>query len=178
MLKPNLSVISGSPRQWRRSLVAGTGVAVTIACATAVDAAEVKVSVMTQNVYQGTNFDELAAATTPLEFAQAVTTTYNNVLATQPAERAAAVATEIAREKPDLVGLQEVATLLTGNRPATAVQFDYLQLLQADLNALGQSYSVIARRPELDAEAPSTLGFDVRLMKGTCCWRDRATTRR
>jgi hypothetical protein len=139
MLKLNLSIINGSPREWRRSLVAGAAVAATIACATTVSAADVTVRVMTQNVYQGTNFDEVFAATSIPEFLAAVTTTYNNVLATQPAERAAAVASEIAREQPNLVGLQEVASLLTGSTPgmpATTVQFDYLQLLQADLTAL------------------------------------------
>ena len=120
---------------------------------------------MTQNVYQGTNFDEVFAAKTPTEFVAAVTTTYNNILATDPAGRAAAVANEIARERPDLVSLQEVSTLLTGT-PATTVQFDYLPSLQKDLKALGQNYSVVTTLSELDAEAPSTLGFDVRLVRG------------
>src|ERR1700760_4149340 len=58
-------------------------------------AEDAAVRVMTQNVYQGTNFDEVLAATTFPEFLAAVTTTYNNVMATQPAERAQAVANEI-----------------------------------------------------------------------------------
>ena len=66
---------------------------------------------MTQNTYEGTNFDELFAAKSPGEFVAAVTTTYENILATNPAERAAAVAGEIAREGPDLVALQEAAIL-------------------------------------------------------------------
>jgi endonuclease/exonuclease/phosphatase family metal-dependent hydrolase len=169
MIKLNLSIIDRSHRESRRSLVVGAAIAATIGCATTVSASDLTLRVMTQNVYQGTNFDEVLAATTPLEFAQAVTTTYNNILATQPAERAAAVASEIARERPDLVGLQEVATLLTGNAPgapATTVQFDYLKLLQADLTARGQHYSVVATLPEFTAEAPSTLGFDVRVDRG------------
>jgi endonuclease/exonuclease/phosphatase family metal-dependent hydrolase len=166
MLKPNLFFINRSPRVWCRSFVAGAAVAATVACATTAKAADSTVRIMTQNVYQGTNFDELAGATSPDEFVAAITATYNDVLATQPAERAAAVASEIAREKPDLVSLQEVATLLTGNGPATTVKFDYLQLLQADLGALGQNYSVIAKLPEFDATAPSSLGFSVRLVRG------------
>ena len=120
---------------------------------------------MTQNVYQGTNFDELFAAQTPAEFVAAVTTTYNNILATDPAARAQAVANEIATEQPDVVSLQEVSTLLTGT-PATTVQVDYLSSLQSDLKALGQNYAVVATLPELNAEAPSTLGYDVRLVTG------------
>ena len=66
---------------------------------------------MTQNIYQGTSFTELITATTPPAFLAAVTTTRQNILATKPAERAAAIAREIARERPDLVALQEAAIL-------------------------------------------------------------------
>lgn len=166
MLKPNPRISNRNSWQWRNVFVAVAAGMAGAACVPAARAADLTVRIMTQNVYQGTNFDEVRAATSPGEFAAAVTTTYNNILATQPAERAEALAREIAREQPDLVSLQEVATLLTGSRPATAVRFNYLQLLQADLQALGQDYSVIATHPELDAEAPSTLGFDVRLMTG------------
>jgi endonuclease/exonuclease/phosphatase family metal-dependent hydrolase len=140
--------------------------ALTLTWALPAKAGDVPIRIMTQNVYQGTNFDEVFAAKTVPEFLAAVTTTYNNILATDPAGRAAALANEIAGEQPDLVSLQEVSTLLTGNRPATTVQFDYLPSLQKDLKALGQNYSVVATLSELDAEAPSTLGFDVRLVRG------------
>jgi endonuclease/exonuclease/phosphatase family metal-dependent hydrolase len=56
-------------------------------------------------------------------------------------------------------------TLLTGN-PATTVQFDYLPSLQKDLKALGQNYSIVTTLSELNAVAPSTLGFGVRLVRG------------
>lgn len=59
---------------------------------------DVAIRIMTQNVYQGTNFDEVFAAQTPAEFVAAVTLTYNNILATDPAERAAALANEIASQ--------------------------------------------------------------------------------
>ncbi len=137
-----------------------------IASATANDAT---VRIMTQNVYQGTNFDEIFAAATPTEFVEAVSTTYNNILATEPAERAEALAQEIVRESPDIVSLQEVASLLTGPLgpgPASTVQFNYLQLLTNDLTALGSHYVVAATLPELDAQAPSTLGFNVRIERG------------
>ena len=144
-----------------RALIAGrlrTAVILALALAWALpaQAGDAAVRVMTQNVYQGTNFDEVLAATTPAEFFAAVTTTYNNIMATQPAERAAAVANEIAREAPDIVSLQEVATLTT---VPTKPGFDYLSLLQADLAKLGQSYSVVATLPEFHATAPSDAGF-------------------
>jgi endonuclease/exonuclease/phosphatase family metal-dependent hydrolase len=164
--KAQPNIVKAAPNRVLGSIVVS---ALTLAGAVSAKADDVPIRIMTQNVYQGTNFDEVLAATSVPEFLAAVTTTYNNVLATQPAERAAAVANEIAREQPDLVGLQEVASLLTGSTPgapATTVQFDYLQLLQADLTALGQSYTVVAKLPELDAAAPSSLGFTVRLVRG------------
>jgi hypothetical protein len=99
------------------------------------DQGEATVRVMTQNLFMGTDFPELVAARTPEEFFQAVTTTYNNVLATKPAERMAAIAREIARLQPDLVGLQEAAILRTGRAPpATNVEFDMLQILLGELD--------------------------------------------
>jgi endonuclease/exonuclease/phosphatase family metal-dependent hydrolase len=164
--KAQPNIVKAAPNRVLGSIVVS---ALTLAGAVSAKADDVPIRIMTQNVYQGTNFDEVLAATSVPEFLAAVTTTYNNVLATQPAERAAAVANEIAREQPDLVGLQEVASLLTGSTPsapATTVQFDYLQLQQADLTALGQSYTVVAKLPELDVTAPSSLGFTVRMVRG------------
>jgi endonuclease/exonuclease/phosphatase family metal-dependent hydrolase len=124
---------------------------------------EATLRVMTQNLFMGTDFPELVAARTPEEFIQAVTTTYQNVLATRPAERMAAIAREIAKLKPDLVGLQEAAILRTGSAPpATHVEFDMLQILLDELDKLRQHYIAVAILSGLDAEAPSTLGFDVR----------------
>lgn len=119
--------------------------------------------VMTQNLFMGTDFPELIAAQTPEQFVQAVTTTYNNVLATQPDERMVAIASEIANLKPDLVGLQEAAILRTGTSPATDVQFDMLQILLNELDHLKQPYTPVAILSGLDAEATSTLDIgDVR----------------
>ena len=151
--------------------------ALNIASGLSAKADDVAIRIMTQNVYQGTNFDELFAAQTPAEFVAAVTTTYNNILATDPAARAQAVANEIATEQPDVVSLQEISTLLTGT-PATTVQVDYLSSLQSDLKALGQNYAVVATLPELNAEAPSTLGYDVRLVTGDAILCASLTTRR
>jgi endonuclease/exonuclease/phosphatase family metal-dependent hydrolase len=121
------------------------------------------IRVMTYNVDEGTDFQELAAAHSPAEFIAAVGTTYMNILATKPAERAAAMAREIAREHPDLVGLQEASILRTVSGSVTTVQSNLLQLLLGELAKLGQQYDVVAIVPGLDATAPSPLGFAVRL---------------
>ena len=122
------------------------------------------VRIMSQNMDEGTAFQELVLARTPQEFVAAVTLTYEKILATRPAERAVAMAREIAKQRPDLVGLQEASIVRTGAvAPATSVESDLLQSLLDALKQLGENYEVVAIVPGLDAEAPSTLGFDVRL---------------
>jgi endonuclease/exonuclease/phosphatase family metal-dependent hydrolase len=122
------------------------------------------VRVMTQNMDEGTDFVELSMAHTPAQFVAAVTLTYNNILATKPTERAVAMAREIARRRPHLVAVQEASVLRTGTGgPATTVKSDLLQSLVEALVGLGQPYRVVAIVPDFDAQAPSTLGFDVRL---------------
>jgi hypothetical protein len=121
------------------------------------------IRVMTYNVDEGTDFQELAAAHSPGEFIAAVGTTYMNIQATKPAERAAAMAREIATEHPDIVGLQEASILRTVSGSVTTVRSNLLQLLLSELTKLGQQYDVVAIVPGLDATAPSLLGFAVRL---------------
>jgi endonuclease/exonuclease/phosphatase family metal-dependent hydrolase len=132
------------------------------------------VRIMTQNLYQGTNFTEVLSATTLPAFLGAVTLTYQNILATQPAVRAAAVAREIARERPDLVALQEVGLVRSGLVPITnpptpvsTVDIDQLASLLTELDQLGHQYEVVAIVPNLDAQAPSSLGKSIRVTTRT-----------
>jgi endonuclease/exonuclease/phosphatase family metal-dependent hydrolase len=122
------------------------------------------VRIMTHNVYEGTDYAALSAATNVDAFLAAVSATFQGIAATKPAERAAAIAKEIARHKPDLVGLQEVSIVRTGTTPpATTVVSDLLELIVGELGNLHQRYKVVAVVTGLDAEALSTLGFNVRL---------------
>jgi endonuclease/exonuclease/phosphatase family metal-dependent hydrolase len=122
------------------------------------------VRLVTQNMYVGSSFAPLIVAQTPQQVLAAVATIYNNILASKPAERAAAMAREIARHRPDLVALQEAAILRTGNGgPSTTVRSDLLQSLLDELAGLGLRYVAVAIVPGLDAQAPSALGFNVRL---------------
>jgi endonuclease/exonuclease/phosphatase family metal-dependent hydrolase len=122
------------------------------------------ISVMTQNVSMGTDFQEVVAARTFDELLQGVTTVYQNVLARKPAERMAAIAREIAKRKPDLVGLQEIAIMRTQRPPAAPiVEVDLLQMVLDELGRLGERYSAVAVVTGLDAAAPSSLGLVVRM---------------
>ena len=63
------------------------------------------IRLVTQNMYVGTSFAPLSAAQTPGQLLAAVALIYNNIVASKPAERAAAMAREIAQHRPDLVAL-------------------------------------------------------------------------
>ena len=122
------------------------------------------IRLVTQNMYVGTSFAALSTAQDQAQLLAAVALIYNNIIASKPAERAAAMAREIAGKRPDLVALQEVTILRTGTSgPATTVRSDFLQLLLDELAGLGHRYSAVAILPELDAQAPSLLGFNVRV---------------
>jgi endonuclease/exonuclease/phosphatase family metal-dependent hydrolase len=127
-------------------------------------AADPTIRIMTQNLYHGSEFDELVAARTPEEFVAAVTRAYQKILANKPSERMAAIAQEIVRFNADIVGLQEASILRTGKvSPATEVKFDLVQLLIAELAKLGQDYTIVGILPGGDSEAPTALGFLARL---------------
>jgi hypothetical protein len=114
------------------------------------------VTVMTQNLYQGTEFANFAAlqgSTPTLEEALAATTAdYATYLATRFKVRAELIAAEITQNKPALVGLQEVATWHIGGFDPThpfalppAVNEDFTQELIAALAADGMKYTPVSR---------------------------------
>ena len=77
-----------------------------LAAGVAAGAEDGDIRIVTQNMYVGSSFDALSAAQTPQQFVAAVAAFYTKVLATRPAERAAAMALEIAQNRADLVALQ------------------------------------------------------------------------
>jgi endonuclease/exonuclease/phosphatase family metal-dependent hydrolase len=129
-----------------------------------------ELSVMTRNLYLGTDFTEIFAAQTPEELVAEVAEAYSEVQASLPAERIKGIADEIQAEAPALVGLQEVALWRIGApfdpAPATTVTYDFLQLLLNELAARGLHYAPVAVQTNFDAEVPAvfsqTMAFDVR----------------
>lgn len=134
------------------------------------------VTVMTRNMYFGADLTPALVATNQFDFLVAVTGIFATVNASDVANRVDRMAREIARTKPDLIGLQEVATWRTQFPPdfsptpnATTVVYDFLQLLLADLAARGEHYVVVARHVTNDLEAPAFFpGF-------VCCFEVRFT---
>lgn len=101
-------------------------------------------NVMTQNLYLGSSLGPaLAAGENPVAFVEAVAQIYATVQYTDFPARAEAVADEIEEKGPDLVGLQEVTKWTTeGLSPPPG--YDFLAILQSDLEARGLHYSVAA----------------------------------
>lgn len=116
------------------------------------------ISVMTRNMYVGTDLAPLLAAQTPAQFVGAAATGYNQVLASNPHQRAAAVAKEILLTQPDVVSLQEVYQWRTGplqnSAPASTTTVDQLASLQSALSALHLRYTPAIVQINSDLEAP------------------------
>jgi endonuclease/exonuclease/phosphatase family metal-dependent hydrolase len=98
-------------------------------------------TVMTQNLYLGSSLGLALGAKTPEEFVAAVARIYATVQYTNFPQRAEAIADEIQEKEPDLIGLQEVTKWTTvGVNPPPG--YDFLAILQGDLEARGLHYSV------------------------------------
>jgi endonuclease/exonuclease/phosphatase family metal-dependent hydrolase len=163
------------PVRVSRSLLAAVAVAL---CAALVPAAaqakNAEPTVMTRNLYLGADLTPLLAAASsgnPLAVPTVAGQTVAQILANDFPTRAQAIAGEVAAERPDLIGLQEVAKYTTGPfndpAPATTTFLDYLPILQAALAARGLDYDVVAGpTPESDNEAPAFLGAN------PASWRD------
>lgn len=126
-----------------------------------------RIEVMTRNLYVGADIFRVFDATSPDEVPLLVTDVLQTVFATDFPSRAEALADEIARYRPHLIGLQEAELLrvqspgdfLIGNpQPAETVLFDYLDILLADLAARGLDYRAVAVVENADVEVPFVAG--------------------
>jgi endonuclease/exonuclease/phosphatase family metal-dependent hydrolase len=155
----------------RLSLPLLAAVALLATAAPTASAAKNDLKVMVRNVYLGADVIPLAGATNRDEFERAAAQRYETVLRNDFATRAKALAREIRKHKPDVIGVQEAAVWRRGPdgikdgsaTPANQVVYDSTELLLDELANLGQRYRVIAGRDWFDFEAPTALGFDVRL---------------
>ena len=116
-----------------------------------------QVDVMTRNLYLGADLSPAIAATTPEALAAANGQILREVVHNDFPTRAKGLAQEILTEKPDLVGLQEVALWRTTplSAAATPIAYDYLPELLAELNENGKRYEVVVVQEEFDLEAPA-----------------------
>ncbi|MFN8195372.1 MAG: endonuclease/exonuclease/phosphatase family protein [Nocardioidaceae bacterium] len=135
-------------------------------------------TVMTRNLYLGADINRpveaaqaaQAAGGTPQDVVVALANATHDTRAivdqTSFPVRSRLLAREIARTRPDLVGLQEVALWRSGPLElgavgvpnATTVDYDFLALLLAALDARGAHYEAVVVGDRADVEAPSFTG--------------------
>src|SRR5712691_9631103 len=121
------------------------------------------ITVMTLNVYIGANVDRLLAVQDPAELPPLVAEVFQELLATNFPERAAAIADAIARVRPQLIGLQEISTIrfwssgeaVDRDTPSVeTMRLDYLDLLLAALAIRGLDYRVAGCIQNIDLTLP------------------------
>ncbi len=126
------------------------------------------VTIMTRNLYFGADVYRILEAKSLAEVPLKVTEILNIVDHSRPPERMDAIAGEIAKTRPHLVGLQEVYLIRTqfpgdflsgSNTPAEDVRYDYLELLLESLRSRGLDYRVAAVVEEADVELPGFAGI-------------------
>jgi endonuclease/exonuclease/phosphatase family metal-dependent hydrolase len=128
---------------------------------------------MTRNIYLGGDISLLLGAESLPDALARAAYVWQTVVATDFEQRAGALADEIAAERPDLVGLQEVAlwrieipsdelVLVGGNLvpvdgfapDATQVAYDFLAILLDALAARGLHYELVSSVQNADRELP------------------------
>ena len=145
----------------------------------------VVVKTMTYNASLGSGLSA-RFATSLDEFCDRAGENIREVDATKPKLRMRAIARNILKKKPDLVGLQEVDKILTQTPPdngpllggtnATTVRYDYLRLILNRLNKNRKRYRLVTAHKEFEFEIKGNLDgigsgcddseIDVRLITG------------
>jgi endonuclease/exonuclease/phosphatase family metal-dependent hydrolase len=142
-----------------------------VALPAAASAKQQDLKVMSRNVYLGADLIPLAAAPDQAAFEQAAAQRFQTVQANDFPTRAKALAAEIRKAKPDIIGVQEATIWRRGadgvkdgpTTPATQVIYDSSKELQKALKAAGSPYKEVVGRDWFDFEAPTALNYDIRV---------------
>jgi hypothetical protein len=122
-----------------------------------------RLTVMTQNLYIGADLTNLFSASSPSQFFDRMADAFVQVKATNFRKRAAAIADQIARYRPQVIGVQEAALWRTQSHadgpitPATTVAYDFLQILIDELASRGLTYRTAAVLDGFDFESPARM---------------------
>jgi endonuclease/exonuclease/phosphatase family metal-dependent hydrolase len=127
--------------------------------------------VMTRNVYLGADLIPLAAAPDKATFEQNAAQRFQTVERNDFPTRAKALAAEIKKARPDIIGVQEATVWRRGPdgvkdgsaTPATQVIYDSTEELLKALRAAGAPYREVAGRDWFDFEASTALNYDIRI---------------
>jgi endonuclease/exonuclease/phosphatase family metal-dependent hydrolase len=113
------------------------------------------ITVMTRNMYVGADVDAVIGALAtpdPADDQSALLAAISVLEETHFPGRAAAIAGEIARARPHVVGLQEVSTVDISLPPlGVELHLDFLPVLLAELSARGLQYEVATRVRNIEA---------------------------
>jgi len=141
----------------RRSVAILTTIALTLLLAGQARAdADPQLRVMTYNLYLGADLQPIITAP-PDQVLTEAKEAWQHVKATNFRLRAEAIADLITEERPDLVGLQEVALWQTApidDPTHLTTKYDFLQVLLKELEHNGTPYEAAARNPFFSAMAP------------------------
>ena len=125
------------------------------------------VKVMTRNVFLGADLGRGLAAPDLDRLMRGAGQILNKVDENDFDKRGDALAHEIRSQKPDLIGLQEVANWRTApcGSPflppqATQVRYDFLRMLMSKLNSDGRTYRIVETQPQFDFEIPANTTRD------------------
>src|SRR5262245_14187934 len=161
--------------RWKALAVIAAAAALAVPAAQAEEphpfAGDRQVTVMTRNLFLGTDLNPIFQAPSLPALFGAVGAGWAQVQANDFPARAQAIAAEIAAAKPDLVGLQEAMLYRTdvppdgAATPAQTVAYDFVDLLVDALAQRGLAYGAVSVFTGTDAELPAGLPptLDVRL---------------
>lgn len=112
------------------------------------------VTVMTQNLYVGADVDAVIAALMtpdPQDDMDALLVAIQTLAKTDFPTRAGAIADEIARKRPHVVGFQEVSEIHVNLPGVPVINLEFLPIIEAQLAARGLHYTVAATIKNIDA---------------------------
>jgi endonuclease/exonuclease/phosphatase family metal-dependent hydrolase len=128
------------------------------------------VTVMSRNLYLGADIITAATASDREDLRNRASALYDVVNQTNFPARAKALVAEVRANRPDLIGLQEVAHwrrtpdgVTNDAKDATVTHQDFLAIFLRELRARGLRYRAAVVQQEADFEVPTSRNFDVRL---------------
>ena len=122
-------------------------------------------TVMTWNIYLGADLTPIATAT-PSQIPKRVTEVFRQFLATNFPKRARAIAHQILKEKPDIIGLQEAVLFELVPPNSHRVIYDFIDILLNELECEGIQYRLVASNQGNTTELPSSAGNLIRFTGG------------
>ncbi len=127
------------------------------------------VKVMSRNVYIGTDVDLVLEAEDLEDVPLLVQIAYQLLQSTDFSSRAVALAEEISKTRPHLIGLQEMSKFYIqspgdmadgGMTPATDLFLDFFEILMEAIEAKGLDYEMAAMVKNANVELPMITGVD------------------